>query len=687
MRGLIYSAAMLFCAAPAFAQQGGGVVQSGSVTAGDCVSWKSTNIIQDAGAACGGGSSALPVASLPRQTKTHGDSITYGTGASATQYAYGTNNGLLFNDLQTALTDRGIAGNMVADVANGDVFPLENPGNTPDTLHTLMIGTNDQGKGPTYGPAVYNPVMQAVISWLTVPRASKVFGQDAGCVQTSGTWANDNTYQTGIGIQSTTNGSVLTCTIRSYGNPIYLWYRVIDGNGGTFTYALDGGTPVAAANSTSVAIATNNGTTQAVALARITGVSSGSHTITITVTSTTGVGNIVGITAIGSPATAVAGGLPMIVSGIIYQQNDANSAETALFNGYAQSNAQTMISDGLPVVFSNVRAFINSTTDMADNLHPNDSGHNKIRMAFESVLPTGRSPLWVDAGATSLVAGRTTLNSNRVTNTVAIGNNAAAAAQGATDVTMIGNVAGQSATTNYLTGFGSQALSLCTTCTTSTAVGYRALASTLTGIDNTAIGHQALSAATASESTAVGYQAANALTSGGYVTAIGTKALAAVTGSFNTAVGYNTGPSLVAGTSNVFLGYQAGTTCASGSSNIIIGVNSACKAAANSNMINIGGLIYYNVNSAAAPAVTSCGTSPSIDANANNKSGTVTIGTGSPASCTVTFAGTGYSSWNHCRVTAQTGGLVNFGYGYTLTVLTITSTALSGKVDYDCDGY
>ena len=55
MRGLIYSAAMLFCAAPAFAQQGGGVVQSGAVTANNCVKWLSVNIVADAGVACSGG--------------------------------------------------------------------------------------------------------------------------------------------------------------------------------------------------------------------------------------------------------------------------------------------------------------------------------------------------------------------------------------------------------------------------------------------------------------------------------------------------------------------------------------------------------------------------------------------------------------------------------------------------------
>ena len=95
MRGLIYSAAMLFCAAPAFAQQGGGVVQSGSVTAGDCVSWKSTNIIQDAGAACGGGSSTLTANSTATSGFTSGQYL-YSDGSKLQAGSFGAN-------VQTAL--------------------------------------------------------------------------------------------------------------------------------------------------------------------------------------------------------------------------------------------------------------------------------------------------------------------------------------------------------------------------------------------------------------------------------------------------------------------------------------------------------------------------------------------------------------------------------------------------------
>ena len=161
-------------------------------------------------------------------------------------------------------------------------------------------------------------------------------------------------------------------------------------------------------------------------------------------------------------------------------------------------------------------------------------------------------------------------------------------------------------------------------------------------------------------------------------------------GASNTAVGSSAGSSVTNGSSNTIIGYAvASTTLSTGSNNILIGTSSSVDTvgAATANEINVGGLLFYNNASVAAPAVTSCGNTPSIDGHANNKSGTVTVGSGTIATCTITFAGSGYSSWNHCRVTSQTAE-TSFAYSYTKTVLTVTATSLtSDKIDYDCDGY
>ena len=101
--------------------------------------------------------------------------------------------------------------------------------------------------------------------------------------------------------------------------------------------------------------------------------------------------------------------------------------------------------------------------------------------------------------------------------------------------------------------------------------------------------------------------------------------------------------------------------------------------------LNFGNTIYLNNTSVAAPVVVG-GTSPTIDSRATNHMGKVTFGTGVVASGTITFAGSGYVTWNHCHVTPETV-VASFAYSYTTTVITVTGTSLtSATVDYFCEG-
>jgi hypothetical protein len=211
--------------------------------------------------------------------------------------------------------------------------------------------------------------------------------------------------------------------------------------------------------------------------------------------------------------------------------------------------------------------------------------------------------------------------------------------------------------------------------TYSTYLGSGAGRSAETGDFNIGLGNTVLQHVTSgSSNVAIDYGSGNAITTGGQNVGVGVTTLGAVT------TGYN----------NVAIGYAVGSVnLVSGHNNILIGTSSTVDtpAAGSSSEIDIGGLLFYNSNSTAAPAVTSCGTSPSIDSHANNRSGTVTVGSGTIATCTVTFAGTGYSTWDHCRVTTESSEAA-FAYSYTLTALTVTATSLtSDQLDYDCDGY
>jgi hypothetical protein len=160
-------------------------------------------------------------------------------------------------------------------------------------------------------------------------------------------------------------------------------------------------------------------------------------------------------------------------------------------------------------------------------------------------------------------------------------------------------------------------------------------------------------------------------------------------GGGNVLVGYQNAQNITSGHDNLILGTQVAPTLTTGAANTIIGHATATDVpnASMSFMLNIENMIYLNIATKAAPALSACGTSPVIDAHANNRSGTITAGSGALASCTMTFAGTGYASWNHCRVTSQ-AAVASFTYSYTLTTLTVAGTSItSDKFDYDCDGY
>jgi len=95
-----------------------------------------------------------------------------------------------------------------------------------------------------------------------------------------------------------------------------------------------------------------------------------------------------------------------------------------------------------------------------------------------------------------------------------------------------------------------------------------------------------------------------------------------------------------------------------------------------------GVTVHLGTASAAAPAVTSCGTSPSIAGT--DTAGEITMGTGSPTACTITF-NVAYVSSPFCTVTWQANPLLAQSYAVTTTAITLTQTATSSnKVNYHC---
>jgi hypothetical protein len=258
-------------------------------------------------------------------------------------------------------------------------------------------------------------------------------------------------------------------------------------------------------------------------------------------------------------------------------------------------------------------------------------------------------------------------------------------------------------------GFGVAAIKNGTQ-TNSTAVGAGALTgqASTTGGNNVAIGENAMTGAnlttgannvvvgtanfggvtTGNNNTAVGFNSFMTETTGGQNTCVGYQSCKNQnTESYNTGIGANAGGAWTTGNHNVQVGgFSSGPIGTTGSTNTTVGYNTDIASVGMSNEINIGNFYFGTSVSAAQPVVSACGTTPTIDAKANNKSGTVTVGTGAAASCTITFAGGGFSTWNHCRVTSQVSAAA-FAYSYTVTAITVTATSLlTDKIDYDCDG-
>ena len=89
-----------------------------------------------------------------------------------------------------------------------------------------------------------------------------------------------------------------------------------------------------------------------------------------------------------------------------------------------------------------------------------------------------------------------------------------------------------------------------------------------------------------------------------------------------------------------------------------------------------------NNNTTAVPALSSCGTSPSFVGNDN--AGVITLGTGTPTGCVVTF-GVPYVSAPMCSVVWETGPIAAMSWTVTNLALTITQTGTnSTKVAYLC---
>lgn len=321
----------------------------------------------------------------------YGDSITagYGLSSPATR-AYP---GLLavFNGLP--LNNYGLAGDQACDVPTRQIFPAhDHPTLTQRGLYTLLISTNDvniKGGGPYED--VFNLCHQASITWLGVPEEWKVEAS-SGVFRASGPTHTETTNNWNSLMTDAQGASVEIPFSRPDIGAVYVWYRIGDGNSGTFTYALDGTILGTAVTGVSPAIATQNGTDNSFALLRLPKVAAGSHTLRFTQTSAANSG--MGIIAIGIPQTVQSDTLPRVLVGTTPLQlkggNGRCSFSTMACDAYIAditANVALFKSDGLNVSLFESRMYEQGTTfDLIDSFHPNENGHQELFRSVEDVL-------------------------------------------------------------------------------------------------------------------------------------------------------------------------------------------------------------------------------------------------------------------------------------------------------------
>jgi len=314
-----------------------------------------------------------------------GDSITCGLRTSGypspkAGYAY-----LLSRDVGGSFSNWCMNGGQAAEMTRS-VYSKTNPESGQNPWFTVMIGTNDV---QVYGPdkdqqQVFEDGLAASVAWLAVPRRSKIFAQDAE-VHATGKWIADDELHTGLGLQSSTPNSALTFTLNTTGAPIYLAYRVMDEDNASASVSVDSAQVAAlsAHGMNGARIRTQHGVTDSVALFRYA-VAAGTHKIKIVVAASGEGRNGFSFLWAGTPAPPRLAEQPgVLVGGVLRQKWDTKKSLTERYDALVQKVVAEFIGDGLPVRYVPVREHVNVISDMEDDLHPNDAGHQHLREVFE----------------------------------------------------------------------------------------------------------------------------------------------------------------------------------------------------------------------------------------------------------------------------------------------------------------
>lgn len=351
-----------------------------------------------------------------------------------------------------------------------------------------------------------------------------------------------------------------------------------------------------------------------------------------------------------------------VQSGYYYYFDGQRFIWTHLLNTYLGYNAGNTSGTGTSNTGVGYQAFVVNTTGTNNTGLGTNVG--LVNTTGGSLTAIGSSALAANTtGSRNTAVGSGALIGNTVTNNnTAVGEGAFGGSMTAGGNNVgVGYQAGKIVTTGQRNTFvGPQVGIATTTGSFNTALGGLAFGANITNSNNVAVGDQALLASKSDSNTALGYAALYQLTTGGH----------------NIALGYTAGAGITTGSYNVIIGEVTGLTAALANNIIIADGQGNQRARYNSG--------WALSDAGTSPALSSCGTTPAI--SGSDFAGTVTMGTGAPTGCVITFAAAKAAA-PHCVVTWRATPLASQSYTISTTAITLTQTATSSNlVDYICVG-
>lgn len=360
---------------------------------------------------------------------TFGDSICNYTGSTSNATAFvsllaSQTGGILNNTcvsgywIQDEPMEMYLAGTGNSLYPNGSL--VSNPTQGNNSLNIEEGGKNDATTCNTDANCIANS--QLALNHILTHRSTNNVVPISSC-STTGTWAADSVIP--IAQSSSTSGSTLTCSVTTFGSSaIGVPYRAINGNGGTATVTIDG------TLQTTTISAFGVGGSSIIAGARnsvfenLYPIAAGTHTVVVTVTSSTGSTNVVSIPDMVGNTNTLYTNPPFVGSmEVIPYQSNANPTWTTAINTMKHGVVTTLKGYGYnvawePIVNVPFTDAFNSTNYISnqpsvfdpdglscagsttDDVHPNDCGHKLIFQALQKDLNILQSSAPLPTGIT-----------------------------------------------------------------------------------------------------------------------------------------------------------------------------------------------------------------------------------------------------------------------------------------------